>query len=240
MVSLPSPPARVSSDDPPVSLSLPRFPFAVIASTPEWVRSAPWSPFTLTPADRKVILSAPFPPSITRASLPALRLTVNSISEVPADSIVAPGANCPSDRSSLSVSFCTVPVTFTLSMLLTEAPPQLGSSMSLPVTLKLDPERTALTVSPAAMWIANSVPLLPQLEDPNSGSQASPKPSLSASACPGLETSGQLSVPLGTPSPSRSESQASPIPSPSASAWPGLEVSGQLSLLLGFRHYLNR
>src|ERR1044071_5531782 len=64
-------------------------------------------------------------------------------------------------------------------------------------------------------------------------SQASPVPSASASAWPGLATVGQLSVASGTESLSSSESQASPVPSASASAWPGLATVGQLSVASG-------
>ena len=86
-------------------------------------------------------------------------------------------------------------------------------------------------------------------------SQASPLPSLSVSVCCGLASCGQLSMPFGMPSPSRSfasgvvqesvlssgqGSQASPSPSPSVSGCAplsigriGLNTSGQLSELLG-------
>ena len=63
-----------------------------------------------------------------------------------------------------------------------------------------------------------------------SGSQASPTALLSRSACEGLASNGQLSVPsFGTPSPSASSSQRSPRPLPLASAWSALAVNGQLS-----------
>src|SRR6185436_7441084 len=66
-------------------------------------------------------------------------------------------------------------------------------------------------------------------------SQASPSPSASASAWPGLAMVGQLSTSLQTPSRSRSslpalhESQTSPLPSLSESAWLGFGLVGQLS-----------
>src|SRR5262245_50710006 len=74
-------------------------------------------------------------------------------------------------------------------------------------------------------------PLGPKL--PYSGSQASPTPFPSLSACSLLATTGQLSSSSGTSSSSVSGSswQASPTPSPSASACSGLDVAGQLSTL---------
>ena len=96
---------------------------------------------------------------------------------------------------------------------------------------------------------------MPGFETVGHASHTSPLPSVSPSAWPGLERSGQLSVALTTPSPSRSfgstavqvvvpaltghTSQASPTVSLSLSAWAppssgrtGLNTIGQLSLAL--------
>src|SRR5690554_2226520 len=61
------------------------------------------------------------------------------------------------------------------------------------------------------------------------GSQASPMPLPFSSFCPGFATTGQLSAPFRTPSPSMSSSQESPTPSSSRSDRVGLAISGQLS-----------
>src|SRR5207245_5312137 len=70
-------------------------------------------------------------------------------------------------------------------------------------------------------------------------SQTSPRASSSAFSCPGLKTSGQLSMaqvlagkpllPYPSPSGSVHGSQRSPSPSRSLSAWSALGTAGQLS-----------